>query len=1019
MLGKPRAQMEECPYKVYVMLGFHTSFYHSWRGDTPDEAGFGTDIRMVREILRMLEEARARGLQARGYWDIDVYWTLEKIISVHAPDIVDGIRQRVEAGLDEVLPISHNNGANHAATEEEFRTALSYALENPAGSGLKQVFGKVAPICRPQEGMYTTGQNRILREHGFVGMISYYATVSFNCLSTFIPPLPPEQRYNLFWLRSVPDEEPIVVFPCISPPDLLNYTSMEMWMLHLRQLQTSGRVNCDLLLHLNFDADVETWAPVKLPKLLRWFPNTGGLLEYIHAVNKYPWAAFTVPSEYLQTHPPQAEVLVRQDLADGAYDGNYSWAEKFSSLRTWSALERSRLHSYRAMALSGRASHELADNIEHRLWQGTDSSFFQRLVGLSTTHFGMSTPVLNEERQAKADMILGLAEGISAAAEKEAAAARRRQQTPGSQDALYRWEVYNYARGKSQPSHPVKAIVRLPVIVPRGVEDLKVSDGSGSDLAASLVNVEPLPDGTRAAELLVTAAFQPDEVKTWWAEAIASGHGASAEKRSSPAEAWSATPCSSGHRSMRLQNRWLELNLSESSGVDSFLYQGRPVGTSDFLQPFITYRSHKDPQTWRTSRYRLADLTDERWRGLQRARIQGTIPMDTPQGRFTSSLSYTFTLFDDLPYLLVDVEVRYAYVPPRDIIQTMQQKLRRYLDLRWIEVAPFQLCPAIYAPAQRPLRVWKHNYLGVTSYYELNYGSINPKNRNLASFNHQVTAGWVAVTNSEMGLLLAESADELTSMAFCPMRLREQDGTQHLCLNPFGSYYGPQLDYTHMGGNGIGTEFARLGSAALKPNGPSFNGQLQRFSLLLAPYFGDRPPQSLERDAAAFFYPCGIVYLQTPTDTDAVVPEDIRALMASKRRAERMKSTAPLASPTAFLANPSNAAADLVWDAPADDRVTGYEVRWRKMSEQPWQTQSIPLVKRWHIADLENGQRYLFQIRAKAQGCESAWTQEVHCVPGPERKRGSALTFMKGVSLRTLLRLAYDGLRHGWITRKG
>ena len=32
------------PHKVYVMLGFHASFYYSWRGDTPDEAGFGTDI---------------------------------------------------------------------------------------------------------------------------------------------------------------------------------------------------------------------------------------------------------------------------------------------------------------------------------------------------------------------------------------------------------------------------------------------------------------------------------------------------------------------------------------------------------------------------------------------------------------------------------------------------------------------------------------------------------------------------------------------------------------------------------------------------------------------------------------------------------------------------------------------------------------------------------------------------------------------------------------------------------------
>ena len=50
-------------YKVYVILGFHASFYHSWRGDTPDEAGFGTDMRIVRGILDTLDRANAAGRQ--------------------------------------------------------------------------------------------------------------------------------------------------------------------------------------------------------------------------------------------------------------------------------------------------------------------------------------------------------------------------------------------------------------------------------------------------------------------------------------------------------------------------------------------------------------------------------------------------------------------------------------------------------------------------------------------------------------------------------------------------------------------------------------------------------------------------------------------------------------------------------------------------------------------------------------------------------------------------------------------
>ena len=73
-------------FKVYVTLGFHINFYHSWRGDTPDEAGFGTDIRIIREVLKKLDAANKAGLKARGYWDTEVYWTFQEILPKHSPD---------------------------------------------------------------------------------------------------------------------------------------------------------------------------------------------------------------------------------------------------------------------------------------------------------------------------------------------------------------------------------------------------------------------------------------------------------------------------------------------------------------------------------------------------------------------------------------------------------------------------------------------------------------------------------------------------------------------------------------------------------------------------------------------------------------------------------------------------------------------------------------------------------------------------------------------------------------------
>ena len=40
---------------IHLAFRFHGNFYHSYRGDTPDERGFGKDIRIVRHILRELD----------------------------------------------------------------------------------------------------------------------------------------------------------------------------------------------------------------------------------------------------------------------------------------------------------------------------------------------------------------------------------------------------------------------------------------------------------------------------------------------------------------------------------------------------------------------------------------------------------------------------------------------------------------------------------------------------------------------------------------------------------------------------------------------------------------------------------------------------------------------------------------------------------------------------------------------------------------------------------------------------
>ncbi len=932
------------PYKVYLSLGFHINFYHSWRGDTPDEAGFGTDIRVIREIIKTLDDANAAGLSARGYWDTEVYWSFQEIIPQHAPDILEGIRRRVESGQDEIVIGPFNNGANHAATADEFRAAVGLAQENEWGSGLKQLFGKVAPLYRPQETMFTVGQEAIFKELGVDGILLYYAGVPFNTISNFIPVLPDERRYNPLWFRARADQPPLALLPCIAAGDLIEEISLEHLMRRLHKAQLRGEIRSDVLINLNEDADLETWLPT-----IKGFPNMGGLDEFIQVVNKYPWVEFALPSEYLANHPPQAEVLVRQDLADGGYDGNYSWAEKSASQRLWSLLETSRLHSYRAESLAQRAQLDLAD----QLWDGMDSSFFQRQIGLTTTHFGMSTPIINEERQNRAFEILGRARDLARDAERRAARALRKP----TSDALYEFELYPTPPARGETPKAVRMPVSLPVILPKGVDAVWVVDDAGERVDASLTEVESMPGGSSQAQL----RFVPDF-----------GVGSRFRVLIQP-EAESRPP------SLRhLQNEKIEVAFSEQTGIEYLRFNGAEVGGRDFLAPFVTY----DGQHCGAAGYEFVPLAGEQWTGLQRARLKTHLPIQTAAGEFASELTYTFTLFDELPYLFVDVDARYAYTPPTQVIHNLTQKLRRLMDLHWQETAPFALTPALRARAATPLRIWKHNYLGLTSFYELNYGQFNPKNREVDAFNHQVTAGWVAVSNGSQGLLIGESAHALTSMAFCPMRLREEKGVQKLSLNPFGSYYGKQLDYAHLGGNGNGTVIMEAFSGALAPNGPSFNGERLRFSLLIAPYAGDEPPAALQADAAAHFYPPGVIVHAAPAAMDVATRDEIEAFIAAEQQRAALAADTPVQPPTAFLANPSAGAVDLVWDAPRESAISGYEIAWRGEDKQNWQRKEIGLATRWHLDGLADGSALRLKIRAQRGEKTSPWTNEAACTPG-------------------------------------
>ena len=73
-------------YKIHIAFGFHVNCYHSYRGDTNDEQGFGSDLRIIRKIIETLDRLNREGIPVKGTWDSENFFSLEQI-PVHKPSL--------------------------------------------------------------------------------------------------------------------------------------------------------------------------------------------------------------------------------------------------------------------------------------------------------------------------------------------------------------------------------------------------------------------------------------------------------------------------------------------------------------------------------------------------------------------------------------------------------------------------------------------------------------------------------------------------------------------------------------------------------------------------------------------------------------------------------------------------------------------------------------------------------------------------------------------------------------------
>ena len=756
--------------KIHVAYGFHVNCYHSYRGDTNDNLGFGSDIRIIRKILDTLTEFNEKGIPVKGTWDTENFFSLQKILPQYAPDIIEKMKLRVRKYGDENIIMGFNNGALSAMTEDEFCESINLAVTNKNSSGLEDIFGECEKIVRPQEVMFTPSQVTLYNKLGIKALCLYYSCVPFDAFRTIIPKLPDEIAFNPVTYSY--KGESLTIIPTYSNSDVCDAGCLRAWVKDLRKKQECGEINRDLFLFINMDADAIFWETIDIGPLTGKIANTDGIHGLVEEIADLPYIVFDTPGGYLKNHGSAGEISFTHDTADGNFTGYASWAEKPFNRKIWTRIERARM-----MAKVNSTDDKLSP------------SFDSRVLLLSTTHFGLATPVLNIQREKTA---LALSDEVI---ESEISAFPE----------VNKLTVYNTSNSNLQ-------CVQLEI--KRKLSDLSCvsvkADGLESFAAV------PTADDCSSAFLMMKFA----EIKEKYE--IEVGFDSTKD-----------TPVFGN----LLKTDRLSIMFSPEGNIEFVKCDERAIGTKDFLQSFITYNNKRyDFENTKVSQ--LIPAGDGY--GI---RIQGEIhlPKEITGGSFT----YDFFKTDFSDAVFVRTTVKYPYTAETTSISTENSALGRFSDMQWTEAVPFQLTPRLGGD----ISVIKRNFMDdVSSFRTQSFPESDAKNDYLASFNHQLTGGFVGLYDENGGIVVANARQVLNSMAHCPMRL-EKDKTVR--MNPFGTYYGNQRHHFGRAKDQILDVYTLVASQG-KSIAPSYNGSTETAVLGIYPLSADGLSEKEKSEICAF-----------------------------------------------------------------------------------------------------------------------------------------------------------------------
>jgi hypothetical protein len=859
--------------RIFFCISPHINYYHSYRGDSIGPAGFGHDLRTMAGILSQIEAIEAKGLcggVVRVTWDYaDLFWSVQ-LQQAYQPDVLEKVIERCRAGKDDVLIGSWGNVGQPWLDAEEFRVQHAWNLENSMGIGLEQLFpGRVAPYVRNQETMLTQGMIEEYAHLGVEGVCVYYSAIPFDNGRPFLNPrLDWNQRYGLVRFDSMVSDASTLMIPMYGFGDALDHLSVKSWFKKIRRKQEMGEIRGHALVFLNFDMDSETWTGRRISRIVRWLPNMRGLWELAEAVDALDYVEFAnlidVIPRLVSSGHVYGKATLGPDVADGNFNGFHNWAQKYNNTKFWTIGQRARYLKCVADTLTNSQLSQAKGEADALLRDGDDTSdtyLKHKLLFASTTHFGMAMPLNHPHRDTTAVMH---ARAHYRAAARAAAlaledAVPKMFEVGGNGDAGPRVVILPMRRrGITEwEQKPVGSPLLVRIPAPSELAE----ERAGEPLLLRVAGDAPQTGATVRAGLYASGPDVPALLET----VVPPGcFGESDHLLGTVVPAEGSPAPSPGKGSSRLEatprvlrNESLAVGIDAEGNLTSLSYEGRDFGCHRFLDSGVGYG--EDPERTRavTPERSRIDVVRDGSDGVSAAlRVSGDFEV---RPGCVGRADKVLTVYAGLPALFVAVETSFPRTEGAATSAMEASAVQTAYDPNWQEVMPCEVRPDLVGDG-RPLRIWRHNFLGRVSCFDLDMREVDAENADMACLSSAISDGWMAVSTGEYGLLVGFNALEAANFAYAPIKVRDRGfgdasrAGQQIRLNPFGTYFGRMLHYWH-DGTGHAQEIVTATSSTYRSTGPSFNGKTIAFELVLVPYRGDAPPDEAQSLANHFAFP--------------------------------------------------------------------------------------------------------------------------------------------------------------------